>query len=101
MSNDKTLNKQFLARLIQLLISQKNTSVKKQLRDSDLQKALELNAVFIAFLRPELPAEERLALHNIFIGIERLIYRKQGSGEAVDFSQAVVALQFLHSCIQE
>lgn len=100
MSNERILNKKFLAKLIALLEVQRTTSIKWAERKSKLEDALAITGMFIALMREDLPTQEKEILSSIFTGIENLIYRSM-QGTVADFSQAIAALHFLHSCIKE
>lgn len=101
-STDDTLrlNKQLLKRLTVALESWKDTSQKKSFRLEEMQNAIDICDAFLACMRVEIDGDERIILKSIFEGIKQKC-RAALNGEAVDFSEAVIATCFINSCIKE
>jgi hypothetical protein len=98
--NDTSLNKQFLIRLRTCLESWKDTSLPKQTRLEEMNKAQQICELFIVHMSPNLPEAESKILLSIFAGISRSILVAI-SGEAIKFNDAISALNFIVNNIKE
>ena len=98
--NDYSLNKQFLVRLRTCLESWKDTSLPKQIRLEEMNRAQQICELFIVHISPNIPEVESKILLSIFSGISRNILDAI-SGESIKFNDAISALNFIVNNIKE